>query len=95
MTKVEEQLADLECVIQELSDRLSALTDAVDALCDEVQWRNNNAAPSGELPYRLTLTSMGIDPGSDDWKVNRKDRTGQPVSAQTSQRPGTQGALFG
>lgn len=94
MTKLQKQLADLECVIQELSNRLSALTDAVDALFDEVQWRNNNTADSENPPYRLVLTSLPIDPCSDDWQVNRTDRSGEPVASKSGDQPGTQGALF-
>lgn len=41
MNGTETQLADLECVIQELSDRVQALTAAVDELSDEIQWWNN------------------------------------------------------
>jgi hypothetical protein len=88
MTGTQTLLADLECVLQELSDRIAALTQAVDALMDEMQWRNNNVRDSGETPEPFVLKSMPLDPGSDDWQINRVERDGRPAKRRSA-GPGT------
>ena len=84
-------LADLECVVQELSDRVTALTDAVDALMDELQWRNNHTRDNSPPPQPFVLTSMPIDPCTDDWEFNRVNRDGRTREPSKKRRsPGTE-----
>lgn len=94
MTGTETLLADLECVVQELSDRVSALTEAIDALTDEVQWRNNHARESGAPIRPFVLTSMPLDPCTDDWQINRVERDGRRKQPATQRRSAGKGTLF-
>ena len=90
MTSAETLLADLECVVQELSDRVAALTQAVDALMDEIQWRNNHVRDGGERPEPFILKSMPLDPCADDWQINRVERDGRPAERRSAGK----GTLF-
>jgi hypothetical protein len=90
MTAAETLLADLECVVQELSDRVAALTQAVDALMDEIQWRNNHSRDAREMPEPFILKSMPLDPCADDWQINRVERDGRPAERRSAGK----GTLF-
>ena len=92
MSVVETQLSDLTHVVQELSGRVAVLTDAVDALTDEIQWRNNHARDTGDTVLPFVLTSMPLDPCTDDWQLIRVGRDGLPREAPP-QRP-VKGTLF-
>jgi hypothetical protein len=94
MSGVETLLADLECVIQELSDRVTALTAAIDELSDEIQWRKNHARDSGEPPRPFVLTSMPLDPCAEDWRINRVERDGSPKPEATQRSSAGKGTLF-
>jgi hypothetical protein len=94
MTSAETLLADLECVIQELSDRVAVLTEAVDALTDEIQWRNNHARDSGKLPQPFVLKSMPLDPCTDDWQINRVEHDERRPEQPVERHPAGKGTLF-
>jgi hypothetical protein len=94
MTSAETLLADLECVIQELSDRVAALTQAVDALMDEIQWHNNHLRDGGEMPEPFILKSMPLDPCTDDWQINCVERDGRPQQRPAEPRSAGKGTLF-
>lgn len=94
MTGLETILADLECVMQELSDRVEVLTDAVDALRTEIEWRNNQSRGAGETPEPFVLRSMPLDPCAADWQINRVGRDGRPQVVTPGPKPGAKGTLF-
>ncbi|REJ85933.1 MAG: hypothetical protein DWQ34_28150 [Planctomycetota bacterium] len=63
---------ELQQSIESLTQHVSVLTDAVDRLFDELQWRNNERRPRREFtPPTAVLHSMPADPTTDDWKINR------------------------
>lgn len=63
---------DLYESIQRFGQQIAVLTDAVERLCDELQWRNNERCKDGERsPPPFVLHSMPVDPTTDDWQLNR------------------------
>lgn len=63
---------DLYESIQQFGQQIAALTDAVERLCDELQWRNNERRKDGERsPPPFVLHSMPVDPTTDGWQLNR------------------------
>lgn len=65
-------LSDLQTSIEQLAQRMAVLTDAVDQLFDELQWRNNERRRDREIPSPPpVLRSMPSDPTTDDWRINR------------------------
>lgn len=61
---------ELAEVTRELRDQVRLLRQAVDELREECQWANRNSEPL-MLPQPFRLTSMPLDPTSDDWEINR------------------------
>lgn len=94
MNATETQLADLESVIQELADRVQALTAAVDELSDEIQWRNNQTRDHAGAPAPFALTSLPVDPCTDDWAINRVGRDGQPAPPRATNPTRNKQTLF-
>lgn len=65
------ELADLRHAVEHLSQQVQVLTEAVDGLTDEIQWRNHQLRDSTEMPKPFVLRSMPLDPCADDWALNR------------------------
>ena len=82
------RIEDLAATVKRLADQVAVLTQAVDALTDEIQWRNNQARDTGERPTPFVLTSMPADLCTSDWHTNRVRRHGQPPAADDSGRRG-------
>jgi hypothetical protein len=61
---------ELAEILRELRDEVRVLRQVVDELREECQWANRNSEPL-PLPPRFHLTSMPLDPTSDDWEINR------------------------
>lgn len=61
---------ELAETVRELRDEVRVLRQVVDELREECQWANRNSEPL-PLPQPFHLTSMPLDPTSDDWEINR------------------------
>ncbi|MCH7728280.1 MAG: hypothetical protein IH991_17645 [Planctomycetes bacterium] len=69
-TTTAKELEELRDTVEKLIDHVQCLTNAVDELCDEVGWRNNNTPLTHPLPSRVVVTSTARDPLADDLRVN-------------------------
>ncbi|REJ93738.1 MAG: hypothetical protein DWQ34_10080 [Planctomycetota bacterium] len=66
------QAERLRDAVELLGQQVAVLTEAVDRLSDELQWRNNESRPRREsAPPPAVLHSMPVDSTTDDWKLNR------------------------
>ena len=72
---------------------MQVLTQAVDGLTDELQWRNNELrerTPSASPPF--VLHSLPLDPCATDWAINRVRP--QPDSPTQPKSKPSRGTLF-
>lgn len=66
------EIARLRDAVEQLTLVVSALTAGMDELASQLQWRNNNRPVSERYsPPPFVLTSMPVDPITDDWHINR------------------------
>ncbi len=75
-----DRLQSLHDSVERLIDHVACLTAAVDELAEHVQWRNHNVTQA-DNSYRPTLrvSSMPVDPATDDWQINRISRHDLPA----------------
>lgn len=83
---VAQELAELRQAVARLTEIVNVLVDSIDALTDELQWRNNQLRNG----YRhvTVLTSMPKDPCAKDWQINRlrpEDLPPEPPTAAPQQ----------
>lgn len=69
----------LRQAIEQLTDAIRLLTQSVDELSTELQWRNNQDAERHVAPAPLVMTSMPLDPLADDWQINRHSAADLPA----------------
>jgi hypothetical protein len=70
--KTPSDFEDLRSTLKQLCQWVEALTDSVDRIVDELQWRNNERrGENGFPPPPVTLRSMPADPNADNWALNR------------------------
>lgn len=76
--------------VKRLTDAIRLMTQSVDELTTELQWRNNQDAARDVPPAPPILTSMPLDPLADDWRINRRSAadlpTDEPPLASDGQR---------
>lgn len=85
-----EEVAALREAIERLSQEVHVLTTAIDALTDEVQWRNNQHRDRYPAAPPMHITSLPKDPCAKDWPINRvrpEDIPAEPVAKSTSRQP--------
>ena len=91
---------DLIDALERLSDQARCLTQAVDDLIIELQWRNNNVEGDDRSrthsPLSVRVTSMPVDPTAKDWQINRYTPADVlPEEPETpTATPATQTSLF-
>lgn len=90
---VAQELAELRKAVDQLSQRVHVLIHALDDLCEEVQWRNNQARDRhGYRPPPMIVTSMPKDPLAPDFgeRLNRfkpSDVPPDPPPVHSSRQP--------
>ena len=83
-----EELVELRESVERLGQIVQVLTQAVDGLTDELQWRNNELREQrSSAPPPFVLHSLPRDPCTDDWKVNRVRPQTLPPEQPTVTRP--------
>lgn len=65
------ELAELRETVERLQQQIQILVQAIDALADELQWRNNQSREQYSPAPPFALHSMPADPSTDDWRINR------------------------
>lgn len=79
-SKRHDSVEELGDAVERLQQQVSVLTQVLDQLVDELQWRNNelrDRTPSPPPP--MVIHSLPLDPCTDDWQVNRvRPETAQP-----------------
>lgn len=88
------ELADLRQAVEHLSQQVQVLTEAVDSLTDEIQWRNHQLRDSTEMPKPFVLRSMPLDPCAANWEINRVKPADIARLRDEVTRTGSQGKLF-
>jgi hypothetical protein len=89
---------ELRSAIEQLGQRVEVLTDSVDRIAEELQWRNNERRGEVQFsPPPVTLRSMPADPTAEDWTLNcvtpeqvaelRDSPTTQPSCVSPESRP--------
>ncbi len=75
-----EELAELRDAVELLQQQVSVLTQVLDKLVDELQWRNNELRErKPPAPPPTVIHSLPLDPCTDDWQINRvRPETEQP-----------------
>ena len=65
------ELEDVVDAVHRLTEWVEQLAHAVEDLMVELEWRNNNASEVDRSPTRFVLTSMPVDPATQNWEINR------------------------
>jgi len=81
---VAQEVEDLKQTIARLSEQIHVLTLAMDALTDEIQWRNNQYADRHRERPMTIVTSMPKDPTAKDWHLNRLTAADLPPAAPST-----------
>jgi hypothetical protein len=84
---VAEELSELRISIDELRDYIQILTRAIDDLTIELQWRNRQGNDGQFSPTTPVLTSMPIDPTTQNWQINRHTPADLPPEPPTVPQP--------
>jgi hypothetical protein len=82
-----EEMSQLSDAVDRLQQQVAVLTQAVDELVVELQWRNNEMRDSTfSPPPHTVIHSLPRDPCTDDWQVNRV-KPDTVASLQPQQQP--------
>jgi hypothetical protein len=65
------ELAELRAAVEQLTQHVRCLMQAIDELTTEVQWRNHQRGDPAIPSRRFVLTSMPLDPATRDWHINQ------------------------
>jgi hypothetical protein len=65
------EAVELRLAIEALMDYVESLTQSIDNLTIELQWRNPQDNDGRYTPTATILTSMPLDPTARDWQINR------------------------
>lgn len=63
-------VAELRAAVEHLADHVQCLTQAIDEIADELQWRSRQTRGDGFHDGPVVLTSMPVDPTAGDWRIN-------------------------
>lgn len=74
-----DDIGQLRQTIEQLTDAIRLLTQSVDELSTELQWRNSQVAVRHVAPAPPVLTSMPLDPLADNWQINRHSAADLPA----------------
>jgi hypothetical protein len=66
-----EEAVELRLAIEALMDYVESLTQSIDNLTIELQWRNRQDNDGRYTSTATILTSMPLDPAARDWQINR------------------------
>ena len=95
MAGTDSEIAELRQAVEQLALQVQVLTEAVDGLTDEIQWRNRQLRDNAEMPSPMVLRSMPLDPCAKDWEINRVKPAEVAALREQVTRTGSQGTLFG
>lgn len=63
-------VAELRAAVEHLADHVQCLTQAIDELADQLQWRSRQTRGDRFHAGRIVLTSTPADPTAEDSQIN-------------------------
>ncbi len=63
-------VAELRAAVEHLADHVQCLTQAIDELADQLQWRSRQTRGDDFHAGPVVLTSMPVDPTAEEWQID-------------------------